>query len=48
MHRAANPSKGEIVYQQKCVTCHGPGGQGQFKPDQSGYNFPPLWGDHNV
>lgn len=47
LNRAANPSKGEMVYQQKCITCHGPGGQGQFKPDRSGYTFPPLWGDHS-
>lgn len=47
MKRAADPTKGAVVYQQKCVTCHGPNGQGQPNADGYGYTYPPLWGEHS-
>jgi len=45
--RAANLVRGEVVYQQQCVACHGEHGQGQrvgTVGDRKGYLFPPLWG----
>lgn len=47
LDRAADPTKGKLAYQQKCVSCHGATGQGIAKPDGSGYTFPPLWGPHS-
>lgn len=42
--RPADPEKGMLVYEQHCKSCHGADGQGQFKPDSTGYIYPPLWG----
>ncbi len=47
MDRAADPAKGKIVYQQKCVSCHGPNGEGQPNIEGYGYAYPPLWGEHS-
>lgn len=47
LNRAADSVKGKIVYQQKCVTCHGANGQGQRQTNGSGYTYPPLWGNHS-
>lgn len=47
LDRAADPVKGKVAYEQKCVSCHGATGQGIAKPDGSGYTFPPLWGPHS-
>lgn len=44
-NRAADPAKGAIVFADKCARCHGADGLGQFKPDSSGYIYPPLWGE---
>jgi thiosulfate dehydrogenase len=46
LERAADPSKGKMVFIQKCQTCHGANGDGQ--PDETGaYQYPPLWGKHS-
>ena len=45
LDRAADPQKGQIVYTTKCQRCHGPNGQGQWKTDGTGYEYPPLWGE---
>jgi thiosulfate dehydrogenase len=45
--RAADPVKGQQVYNYNCAACHGNQGQGQLKtPGQpsAGYVFPPVWG----
>ncbi|WP_338875373.1 c-type cytochrome [Spirosoma sp. SC4-14] len=47
LDRAADPAKGKLAYQQKCISCHGATGQGIAKPDGSGYTFPPVWGPHS-
>lgn len=47
MDREADPEKGKIVYQAKCVSCHQANGQGQFSLDGSEYTYPPLWGIHS-
>ena len=44
LDRAANVEKGRIVYDTKCLVCHGKSGQGQFTPDSNGFIYPPLWG----
>lgn len=45
--RAADPEKGRSVYAAKCVTCHGPDGQGQLNAEANAYTYPPLWGKHS-
>ncbi|CAN5298322.1 hypothetical protein BH09BAC2_BH09BAC2_04300 [soil metagenome] len=47
LERAANPEKGKIIYANKCVECHGATGQGLINPEQYGYVYPPLWGEHS-
>lgn len=47
LNRAASPEKGQIVYQQKCASCHGPNGKGQPNIEGYGYAYPPLWGEHS-
>jgi len=46
--RPADVKQGELVYQQRCMPCHGPDGQGvKGSPGnrEGGYLYPPLWGD---
>lgn len=47
LDREADPEKGRIVYQAKCVTCHQADGQGQLTLDGTEYTYPPLWGKHS-
>jgi thiosulfate dehydrogenase len=47
LNQAADPNKGRIVFNNKCVSCHGQDGQGLPKADGSGYDYPPLWGPHS-
>lgn len=47
LDRAANPISGKLVYDAQCQSCHGTDGQGQLKPDGSGYLYPPLWGKNS-
>jgi thiosulfate dehydrogenase len=47
MNRAASPEKGQVVYQQKCASCHGTNGEGQPNIEGYGYAYPPLWGEHS-
>lgn len=44
LDRAADPVIGQAVFASKCQRCHGPTGQGQPLADNSGYQYPPLWG----
>lgn len=44
LDRPADPAKGRVVYDAKCASCHGAGGQGLPIPN-SARNYPPLWGD---
>ncbi|WP_370690952.1 c-type cytochrome [Helicobacter cappadocius] len=46
MNRAADPKKGKIVFEEKCVACHQADGQGIKNESGEGayYTFPPLWG----
>ncbi len=43
--RAADPIKGEAVYNTKCASCHGNNGQGKMFANNVTYEYPPLWGD---
>jgi thiosulfate dehydrogenase len=47
LDRAADVKNGQLVYVSKCQRCHNADGQGQKKPDESGYVYPPLWGEHS-
>lgn len=47
LDRAADPEKGKLVYQNKCVSCHMAGGEGMANADKTGYTYPPLWGEHS-
>lgn len=44
LDRAADPARGNIIFNAKCQRCHGANGDGLQKPDSSGYVYPPLWG----
>ncbi len=43
---AGNPANGQKLYNEKCLRCHGGNGEGLFKPGDSAYEYPPLWGQH--
>jgi thiosulfate dehydrogenase len=47
MERAADPVKGELVYQEKCQSCHMANGEGILKADGKEYQYPPLWGENS-
>jgi thiosulfate dehydrogenase len=47
LSRAANASNGNILYQQKCFSCHGQNGEGRLAIDSATYIYPPLWGVHS-
>jgi thiosulfate dehydrogenase len=47
LDRAANPQKGQAVYQEKCQSCHMANGEGIMNADGNEYQYPPLWGDHS-
>lgn len=47
MQRAADPVKGEWVYNNFCANCHGKNGEGVQDQDQIGYQYPPLWGKNS-
>lgn len=42
--RAADLKHGQLIYTNKCLSCHGEQGQGQKNPNAAGYLYPPLWG----
>lgn len=47
LDRPADPQKGKLVYQDKCVSCHMENGQGVLSMDKTEYMYPPLWGEHS-
>lgn len=47
LDRAADPEKGKLVYQNKCVSCHMSNGEGMANADNTGYTYPPLWGKNS-
>ena len=47
LDRAADPTKGKLVYATQCASCHQADGKGMAKLDGTGYVYPPLWGDNS-
>jgi thiosulfate dehydrogenase len=47
LDRAADTTKGKIVYERKCTKCHGINGEGMLKPGALTYLYPPLWGKNS-
>lgn len=43
-NRAANPEKGEVLYNKHCNRCHGANGEGKWNAGKTTYTYPPLWG----
>jgi len=41
---AASPTAGAVLYADNCARCHGTSGQGELRPDNITYKYPPLWG----
>ncbi|GAA0881116.1 hypothetical protein GCM10009119_40860 [Algoriphagus jejuensis] len=47
LDRAADPVRGRSVYDTQCASCHQTDGQGIANADNSGYLYPPLWGENS-
>lgn len=47
LQRAADTSRGMVVYVQYCQRCHGAQGDGMPDSLGPGYRYPPLWGEHS-
>jgi thiosulfate dehydrogenase len=45
MDRAASSTKGMLVYENKCLRCHGKDGEGVLINNEY-YQYPPLWGKY--
>lgn len=44
MQTAADVTKGELVYNKQCSSCHGNDGAGKTQPKGDYFLYPPLWG----
>ena len=47
LNRAASPSSGKLIYEEKCASCHQSNGQGIKNGYGDAYVYPPLWGEHS-
>lgn len=47
LDRAADSTKGRVVYMAKCQVCHGVNGEGTKAAGASEYVYPPMWGPHS-
>ncbi len=47
LSRAASPERGNVLYHEKCTSCHGNGGEGLLAANGISYTYPPLWGPHS-
>lgn len=47
LDRPASVDKGKLVYDQKCVVCHGKNGEGIALSDSTGWQYPPMWGERS-
>ena len=47
LDRAADPARGNLIYQAQCQSCHGVNGEGMLSLDGNEYAYPPLWGEHS-
>ncbi len=46
LQRAADPQRGQLVYNQQCASCHGTDGAGLPMPEGA-REYPPLWGNNS-
>jgi thiosulfate dehydrogenase len=42
--RAADPAKGEVIYNTQCASCHAKDGEGTWNAEKTTYIYPPVWG----
>ncbi len=47
LSQQADPKKGKILYQTKCVLCHKANGEGTMNAKGNAWTYPPLWGDQS-
>lgn len=47
LKRANDPTKGYLIYEQKCQSCHQANGEGLMAENGKSYTYPPLWGKHS-
>ena len=47
LNRAADPVKGKLLFETKCITCHQKNGEGKKTLDSISYCYPPLWGNNS-
>lgn len=47
LDRAADPTKGKLLYAAKCQSCHGTNGGGIKMAGKVEYTYPPLWGPYS-
>jgi thiosulfate dehydrogenase len=47
LDRPADPERGKLVYDLKCVICHQANGEGFRIGDSPTYLYPPVWGDNS-
>ncbi|MCS6974541.1 MAG: c-type cytochrome [Cyclobacteriaceae bacterium] len=43
----ADPVKGKMLYEEKCIVCHGRNGEGVKHTGTTGWLYPPLWGEQS-
>lgn len=43
--RAANPVRGQDIFEDRCKGCHDDDGQGEWNSDQKRYDIPAVWGN---
>lgn len=44
LNQPADSAKGKLLYEEKCVICHGKNGEGIKSPGATSWTYPPLWG----
>lgn len=47
LNRPADAKSGQLVYNNRCASCHGGNGEGVIAEDKLTYVYPPLWGEHS-
>lgn len=47
LDRAADSARGRVHYNNRCVSCHGAGGQGLKHENGVEWLYPPLWGNES-
>ncbi len=47
LERAASEVAGKLLYEEKCVVCHGQQGEGIANAEGAAWTYPPLWGENS-